>query len=100
MVAAMAIEFAMVRENENAISRIRMPSPNVAMLSSVLDARIVLFATQTKGGNLRTAVPSPTIDSTRRAYFPSLAVRIVNTYVVKFQLLLSQSTVALPKKAI
>ena len=64
MVVAMAIEFAMIRKQENAISRIRMPSPNVAIISSVEGASTVVFATQTSGGNLITAVPSPTVDST------------------------------------
>lgn len=38
--------------------------PNVAMLSSVQGAKTVVFATQTNGGKLVTAVPSPTVDST------------------------------------
>lgn len=69
LIVGMAIEFAEMRGSENAISRIRMPSPNVEILSSVQGASTVVIATQKNGGNLITAVPSPTVDSSRCAIF-------------------------------
>lgn len=65
LVVGMAIDFTEMRKQENAISRIRMPSHNVATPSSVRGAKTVVFATQTNGGKLTTAVPSPTVDSNR-----------------------------------
>ena len=62
--AVWAIEWAEIRQWENAVSTIRMPSPNVAMLSSVTKASTVVFATA-GGGSLITVVPSPTVDSAR-----------------------------------
>ena len=63
--AVLAIEYAWLKNDdtqlhEQSISRIRMPSSNLAKLSSVQGSKTVVFATQTTGGNLITAVPSPT----------------------------------------
>lgn len=63
MVAVMAVEYVEIRKNENAISRIRMPSPNVAMVSSAQGASTVVLAIQTSGGSLITVVPSPTVNT-------------------------------------
>lgn len=61
VVAAIAVEWAEMRQHENAISRIRMPSPNLSKLSSVQGSSTVVFATQTHGGSLITVFPSSTI---------------------------------------
>ena len=63
VVAVLAIEYAWVKNDEaqeQSVSRIRTPSPNLAKLPSVQGAKNVVFATQTAGGNLIAAVPSPT----------------------------------------
>lgn len=57
-----AIEYAMYQRDAAQapkLSRVRMPSANLAKLSSVQGAKTVVFATQTTGGNMITAVPSP-----------------------------------------
>ena len=59
VVAVLAIEYAALRKDDDAVSRIPVPSTNLAKVSPVQDARIVVFA---NGGNLITAVPSPTAD--------------------------------------
>ena len=61
VVAAVAVEYAQIRQHENAISRIRMPSPNLSKLSSVQGSSTVVFATQTHGGSLITVFPSSTV---------------------------------------
>lgn len=62
VVVVLAIEYALLREDETSISRVRVPSPNLAKVSPIQGASIVVVATQTKGGNLITAVPSPVVD--------------------------------------
>ncbi|KAF6240577.1 hypothetical protein HO173_001248 [Letharia columbiana] len=51
-----------------------MPSVNVATPSSVQGRKTVVFATQTDGGQLITAVPSPTVDSTSQFSIASVTV--------------------------
>ena len=58
--AGMAIEYAQMRQHEKAISRIRIPSANLATMVAVQSSSTVVLATQTSGGNLITVVPSPT----------------------------------------
>ena len=63
VVAVLAIEYAWIKNDETqekSISRIRVPSSNLAKLSPVQGSKTVVFATQTTGGDLITAVPSPT----------------------------------------
>ena len=58
--AGMAIEYVQMRQHDNAISRIRIPSANVAKMVAVQSSSTVVLATQTSGGNLVTVVPNPT----------------------------------------
>ena len=61
VVVLVGIEYAEVRGQEKAISRIRIPSANLAKVSPYQGVSTVVFATQTTGGDLITAVPSPTV---------------------------------------
>lgn len=58
--AGMAINYAQMRQHENAISRMRITSANVEKLVAVKSSSTVVLATQTSGGNLLTVVPNPT----------------------------------------
>lgn len=76
VVVILAIEYAIIQKNEDAIvpkpspiSVMRIPSPNLAKPSLVQGAKTVVFATQTEGGNLITVVPSPTVDSAGQISF-------------------------------
>ena len=60
VVAGMAIEFVQMRQHDKAISRVRLPSANVAKLVEVKSPGIVVLATQTSGGNLVTVFPTTT----------------------------------------
>ena len=66
MAVMIAIEYAALEKNANAIRKARIPSADIAAISPVLEqgARTVVIATQTSGGNLITAYASPTIDTT------------------------------------
>ena len=58
--AGIAIEYVQMRQHEKAISRIRVPSANVAKMVAVQSSSTVVLATLTSGGNLITVVPNPT----------------------------------------